>query len=73
DQVRRPWRGRVGDRGAHRPLAHGADDLELATLSWVHWYNHERIHSALDWVPPVEFERNYYDRHTTPDEQPLAG
>lgn len=52
---------------------HGADDLELATLSWVHWYNHERIHSALDWVPPVEFEKNYYDRHTTTDEQPLAG
>ena len=51
----------------------GADDLELATLSWVHWYNHERIHSALDWVPPVEFEENYYDRQTTTDEQPLAG
>lgn len=51
----------------------GADDLELATLSWVHWYNHERLHSALGWVPPVEFENNYYNRQTTPDEQPLAG
>jgi putative transposase len=52
----------------------GADDLELATLSWVHWYNHERIHSALGWRPPVEIEDEYYyATQTTPDEQPLAG
>ena len=51
----------------------GADDLELATLSWVHWFNHERIHSALGWLSPAEYEQNYYDRQTTPDEQPLAG
>ncbi len=51
----------------------GADDLELATLSWVHWFNHERIHSALGWRPPVEFEQEYYDRQTAPDRQPLAG
>ena len=50
-----------------------ADDLELATLSWVHWFNHERIHSALGWVPPAEYEQHYYDRQTTPDKQPLAG
>jgi len=51
----------------------GADDLELATLSWVHWFNNERIHSALGWLPPAEYEQNYYDRQTTPDKQPLAG
>jgi putative transposase len=26
----------------------GADDLELATLNWVWWFNHIRIHSALN-------------------------
>jgi putative transposase len=30
--------------------------LELATLEWVDWYNHRRLHGALDHVPPVEYE-----------------
>lgn len=38
----------------------GADELELATLGWVHWFNTERIHSALDWRPPIEVEDAYY-------------
>jgi putative transposase len=32
------------------------DDVELATLEWVDWYNHRRLHGALDHVPPVEYE-----------------
>jgi putative transposase len=32
------------------------DDVEVATLSWVHWHNHERLHGYLDDVPPAEFE-----------------
>jgi len=35
------------------------DDVELATLSWVHWYNNERLHGYLQDVPPVEFEALY--------------
>jgi putative transposase len=31
-------------------------DLELATLSWVHWFNHERLHGHCGDRPPVEFE-----------------
>ena len=34
----------------------GVDDLELATLSWVHWFNHNRLHSSLQNVPPIEYE-----------------
>jgi putative transposase len=34
----------------------GVDELELATLSWVHWFNHKRLHSHCDDTPPVEFE-----------------
>jgi hypothetical protein len=30
--------------------------LELATVEWVGWYNHERLHEALGDIPPVEFE-----------------
>ena len=31
-------------------------DVELATLEWVDWFNHVRLHSACGGVPPVEFE-----------------
>jgi putative transposase len=34
----------------------GIDDLELATLEWVDWYNHRRLHSACDNRPPAEYE-----------------
>jgi len=38
------------------------DDLELATLSWVHWFNHQRLHSKIGDIPPVEHEQAYYRR-----------
>jgi len=50
----------------------GVDDLELATLSWVHWFNHQRLHSQIGYVPPVEHEDEYY-RQNRPAPQPLPG
>ena len=38
----------------------GLEDLELATLGWVDWFNHRRLFSAIGYVPPVEYEANYY-------------
>ncbi|WP_245617689.1 IS3 family transposase [Nitriliruptor alkaliphilus] len=38
------------------------DDVELATLGWVHWFNHERLHSTLGDIPPVEFETATYSQ-----------
>ena len=32
------------------------EDVELATLGWVHWHNTSRLHGYLDDVPPAEFE-----------------
>jgi putative transposase len=46
-------------RGPARGPWRTIDDLELATLSWVHWHNNERLHSYLGDVPPVEFEAIY--------------
>jgi putative transposase len=48
------------------------DDLELATLSWVHWFNTNRLHSSLDYATPIEFEEQYY-RENDPRQQPLPG
>ena len=36
------------------------DDVELATLSWVHWWNTTRLHSAIGHLPPDEFEAAHY-------------
>jgi putative transposase len=41
------------------------DDLELATLSWVDWFNTSRLHSALNYATPIEHEEKYY-RHNNP-------
>lgn len=49
----------------------GVDDLELATLGWVDWFNHTRIHSSLGYRTPAEIEAEYY-RHNHAIEQPLV-
>jgi len=36
------------------------DELELATLWWVHWFNHDRLHGHCGHVPPAEFEAAFY-------------
>jgi putative transposase len=41
----------------------GVDDVELATLAWVDWFNRCRLHGACGDVPPVEFEANHYRQH----------
>ena len=36
------------------------EDVELATLGWVHWHNTSRLHGYLNDVPPAEFEAAFY-------------
>jgi putative transposase len=40
----------------------GTDDVMLATMEWVSWYNTERLHSACGYVPPKEYEEGYCAR-----------
>ena len=55
----------VRSRGPWR----GLDDLEIATLEWVDWWNHRRLHSAIGMIPPAERERAHHDADA---ERPLA-
>jgi len=43
------------------------EEVELATLSWVHWYNSQRLHSHCGDIPPDEYEQeaNYPQLATT--------
>ena len=36
------------------------EDAELATLSWVHWYNTQRLHGYIGDIPPAEHEVAHY-------------
>lgn len=48
----------------HRGPWRGLDDVEHATLDYVDWFNHRRLHGELGMVPPSEFEASYYDSLT---------
>ena len=37
----------------------GCEDLDLATLTWVDWFNHRRLYGALGYVPPAEYEASW--------------
>ena len=41
------------------------DELELATLSWVHWFNEHRLHSHCGDIPPAELEAAFYAAQQT--------
>lgn len=47
------------------------EDVELATLGWVHWHNQQRLHGYLGDRPPVEYERAFYAAHRD-DQQPVG-
>ncbi len=40
----------------------GLEDVELATLEWVDWFNKRRLLSSIRDMPPAEFESLYYQR-----------
>jgi putative transposase len=42
----------VHRRGPWRTI----DDLELATLEYIDWFNHRRLHGELGMIPPAEHE-----------------
>ena len=45
-RLRGPWRG--------------IDAVEFATLVWVDWFNNRRLLEPIGYVPPAEYEQEYY-------------
>jgi putative transposase len=39
------------------------EQVEIATLEYVDWFNHRRLHSTTGDIPPVELERAHYRQH----------
>lgn len=37
----------------------GMEDVEFATLTWVAWYNTQRLMEPLGYLPPAEYEAQY--------------
>jgi putative transposase len=45
-------------------------EVEFATMAWVDWYNHRRLHTTLGMVTPAEREAAYYAA-LQPEPQPV--
>jgi transposase InsO family protein len=43
---------------------HLRTDLVLATIEWIDWYNHRRLHRELGLIPPAEHEAAWHHKHT---------
>lgn len=46
----------IRQRGPWRTV----EQVELATLEWVWWWNNQRLHGELDMCTPIEVEQAYY-------------
>ncbi|MBW8465841.1 IS3 family transposase [Acidovorax sp.] len=44
----------------HRSTWKTREAVELATLTWVAWFNNHRLMGPLGYMPPAEAEANYY-------------
>lgn len=45
--------------------------VELATLEWVAWFNHQRLLELIGDIPPAEAEQRYYQQPTIQAAEPV--
>ena len=38
------------------------EEVEYATLEWVHWFNNKRLLEPIGNIPPAELEKAYYEQ-----------
>ena len=61
EHVLRSWviAARLGDHVGLEPTERDAL-YYVATLAWVDWFNHRRLLEPIGYVPPAEYEAQYY-------------
>lgn len=53
-------------RNPHQGPWRSINDIELATLAWVHWHNNQRLHGYLGDISPTDFETAYTAQQPDP-------
>ncbi len=43
----------------------GRAEVERETAEWVRWFNTDRLHSSIDYLPPIEYETRYREQRPT--------
>lgn len=46
--------------------------VELATLEWVSWFNHQRLLESIGDIPPAEAEQRYYQALAAPVDEAVS-
>jgi hypothetical protein len=46
-------------------------DVEMATMAWVDWWNHRRLHSSIGMLTPTEAEAAHYAATTALQPEPV--
>ncbi|MFV0284690.1 MAG: integrase core domain-containing protein, partial [Castellaniella sp.] len=46
--------------------------VELATLEWVAWFNHQRLLESIGDIPPAEAEQRYYQQLAAQAAEPVS-
>jgi putative transposase len=49
----------INRRGPWRTV----DEVEIATLEWVDWFNNRRLHTSCADLTPAEYEHLHYRQH----------
>ena len=46
----------------HKQSWKNREAVELATLTWVDWFNHRRLFGPIGYIPPAEAKAMYYQQ-----------